>query len=126
CMYFTEPCPCGRKSLRLSPVIGRKQQMLKYKGTTFYPPALFDLLNEMEEVLDFVVEVYSDELGLDEVLINLHTTCQNDSFDQKIKTILHSRLRVCPLIKYKSESEIQGIQYSERGGKPRKFVDHRK
>ncbi|HVB04281.1 MAG TPA: AMP-binding protein, partial [Chitinophagaceae bacterium] len=43
CMYYDEICPCGRSSLRLSPVIGRKHQMIKFKGTTLYPPALFDL-----------------------------------------------------------------------------------
>ena len=66
-MYDDEPCGCGRTSLRLSPIIGRKKQMIKFKGTTLYPPALFDLLNEMEEVLDFVVDVYSNEIGMDEV-----------------------------------------------------------
>ena len=35
------PCPCGRTSPRLGPVIGRKSQMLKVKGTTVYPPAIF-------------------------------------------------------------------------------------
>ncbi|HEV2355109.1 MAG TPA: AMP-binding protein, partial [Puia sp.] len=59
CTWFDEPCACGRKSLRLSPVIGRRGQMIKFKGTTLYPPALFELLNEMEEVADYVVEVYS-------------------------------------------------------------------
>jgi phenylacetate-CoA ligase len=34
CHYYTEPCKCGRNTLRLGPVIGRKQQMIKYKGTT--------------------------------------------------------------------------------------------
>src|SRR6185312_1680704 len=50
CCYFDEPCACGRTSLRLSSVMGRKKQMIKFKGTTLYPPALFDLLNEMEEI----------------------------------------------------------------------------
>jgi len=63
CIAFDEPCLCGRKTLRLSPVIGRKKQMIKFKGTTLYPPALFDLLNEMEEIKDFVAEVYSNEIG---------------------------------------------------------------
>lgn len=40
CMYFNEPCICGRNTLRLSPVIGRKKQMIKFKGTTIYPSAL--------------------------------------------------------------------------------------
>jgi phenylacetate-CoA ligase len=73
CMYMDEPCGCGRNSLRLSPVIGRKKQMIKFKGTTLYPPALFDMLNEMAEIIDFAVEVYSNEIGLDEVLLHLGT-----------------------------------------------------
>src|SRR5690606_3508412 len=28
--YYQEPCRCGRHSKRLSPVIGRKQQMIKF------------------------------------------------------------------------------------------------
>src|SRR5665213_3982284 len=51
CMYYNEPCACGRTSLRLSSIIGRKKQMIKFKGTTLYPPALFDLLNEMDEIV---------------------------------------------------------------------------
>ena len=36
------PCPCGRNTYRLGPVEGRKQQMIKYKGTTLYPPESHD------------------------------------------------------------------------------------
>ena len=35
----------------------------KIQGHHLYPPALFDLLNEMEEVLDYVAEVYSNDIG---------------------------------------------------------------
>jgi phenylacetate-CoA ligase len=52
CVYDDRPCACGRNTLRLSPIVGRKKQMIKYKGTTLYPPALFDILNEMEDVID--------------------------------------------------------------------------
>ena len=38
CIRFNEPCKCGRNSARLSSVIGRKGQMIKFKGTTIYPP----------------------------------------------------------------------------------------
>ena len=61
CMYFDAPCSCGRTSWRLSPIIGRKKQMIKFKGTTLYPPALFDILNERDEILDYLVEVYSNK-----------------------------------------------------------------
>src|SRR5690349_11656803 len=65
CIAFDGPCACGRSTRRLSPVIGRKKQMIKFKGTTLFLPALADLLNGMEEIRDFVTEVYSNEIGTD-------------------------------------------------------------
>ncbi|EHQ30856.1 AMP-dependent synthetase and ligase [Mucilaginibacter paludis DSM 18603] len=125
CMFYNEPCPCGRTSLRLSPIIGRKKQMIKFKGTTLYPPALFDLLNEIEEVLDYVVEVYSNEVGLDEVLLHLLAADQTEASDRKIRANLQARLRVSPGIHYISVSQIQKMQFPEASRKPVKFIDNR-
>ena len=52
-----DPCPCGRTSPRLGPVIGRKSQMLKVRGTTVYPPAIFAALQEIPEIKGFYIEV---------------------------------------------------------------------
>ncbi|MEO6523620.1 MAG: AMP-binding protein [Mucilaginibacter sp.] len=125
CMYHDEPCGCGRTSLRLSPIIGRKKQMIKFKGTTLYPPALFDLLNEIEEVLDFVVEVYPNEVGLDEVLLHLLPTDQTEATDRNIRANLQARLRVSPGIKYITQPEIQKMQFPEASRKAIKFIDKR-
>ncbi len=125
CMYFDEQCACGRTSLRLSPVIGRKKQMIKFKGTTLYPPALFDLLNEMEDVLDFVVEVYSNEIGLDEVHLHLLTAYKSEECDRRIRAYLQARLRVSPHIKYVAPEEIKKIQFPDSGRKAVKFIDRR-
>lgn len=125
CMYFDEPCACGRKSLRLSSIIGRKKQMIKFKGTTLYPPALFDLLNEREEILDFVIEVYSNEIGLDQVSLYLVPAEDNEECDHRIRAYLQARLRVSPHIKYVTVEEIQKIQFSEASRKPIKFIDKR-
>jgi phenylacetate-CoA ligase len=113
-MYFDEPCACGRTSLRLSPVLGRKKQMIKFKGTTLYPQALFDLLNEMDDVLDFVVEAYSNEIGLDEVLLHLLTAHKSEEGDRRIRAYLQARLRVSPHIKYVAAEEIQKLQFPNR------------
>jgi phenylacetate-CoA ligase len=51
------PCRCGRTTPRLGPVIGRKSQMLKVKGTTVYPPAIFAALQEIPEVRGYYLEV---------------------------------------------------------------------
>lgn len=125
CIHFDEPCACGRSSLRLSSILGRKKQMIKFKGTTLYPPALFDLLNEREEILDYVVEVYSNEIGLDQVLLHVLPADDSDECDHRIRAYLQARLRVSPHIKYVSADEIQKIQFSEASRKPIKFIDRR-
>lgn len=125
CQYFDEPCECGRTTLRLSPVIGRKKQMIKFKGTTLYPPSLFDLLNGMEEILDFVAEVYSNEIGMDEVLLHILPVNYTDECDRKIRANLQARLRVSPHVTYVQYDEIQKMQYKESGRKPFKFIDRR-
>jgi phenylacetate-CoA ligase len=125
CMYDDEPCSCGRTSLRLSPVMGRKKQMIKFKGTTLYPPALFDLLNEREEILDFVIEVYADEIGLDQVLLYLLPINESEECDRRIRAYLQARLRVSPHIKYVNAEEIQKKQLQDTNRKTVKFIDLR-
>ena len=125
CTYLDEPCTCGRNSLRLSPLIGRKKQMIKFKGTTLYPPALFDLLNEREEILDFVVEIYSNEIGLDQVQLYLVPSDTSEECDHRIRAYLQARLRVSPHIKYLTQEEIIKIQFPEAGRKAVKFIDRR-
>jgi len=125
CMFFNEPCACGRHSIRLSPVIGRKKQMIKFKGTTLFAPALFDLLNGMEEVKDYVAEVHSNEIGTDEVLLHLLPARYTEECDHKIRAYLQAKLRVSPHIKYVTAAEIQQIQFPEAGRKAVKFIDRR-
>lgn len=125
CMSFDKPCACGRTSLRLSPVIGRKKQMIKFKGTTLYPPALFDLLNEMKEVTDFVVEVYSNEIGMDEVLLYILPAEDSKACDNRIRAHLQASLRVSPHVTYITAEEIQKMQFQESIRKVVKFIDRR-
>ncbi|MCJ8208139.1 AMP-binding protein [Mucilaginibacter sp. RS28] len=124
-MYVEEPCTCGKSSWRLSPIMGRKKQMIKFKGTTLYPPGLFDLLNEREEILDYVVEVYSNEVGLDEVLIYILPAEVSEECDHRIRAYLQARLRVSPHIKYVTVEEIQKMQFPETVRKAVKFIDRR-
>ena len=126
CTHSTAACGCGRTSIRLSPVVGRKKQMIKFKGTTLYPPALFDLLNEMEEINDYVAEVFSNEIGLDEVLLYLVPVSHSEESDRKIRANLQARLRVSPQIQYVSKDAILLMQLPEKSRKPVKFIDRRK
>jgi phenylacetate-CoA ligase len=125
CLHFEERCSCGRTSIRLSSIVGRKKQMIKFKGTTLYPPALFDLLNEMEEVRDFVAEVYSNDIGMDEVVLYIVPINNTEDSDHKIRAYLQARLRVSPQVKYIAAEEMQKIQFPEAGRKAIKFIDKR-
>ena len=99
--------------------------MIKYKGTTLYPPALFDILNEMEDVTDFVAEVFSNEMGTDEVLLHLVPENTTEECNRRIRANLQARLRVIPHIKYSTAQDIQKIQMPEAGRKIIKFIDRR-
>lgn len=125
CIAHNEPCSCGRNTLRLSPVIGRKKQMIKYKGTTLFLPALSDILNDMEDIIDYVVEVYSNDLGTDEILLHLSRTNESEETDHKIRAYLQARLRVSPHVKYISKEQMMQLQFPDGGRKPRKFIDKR-
>lgn len=126
CQYYTEPCSCGRQTMRLSPIIGRRKQMIKYKGTTLYPPALFDLLSDMEGVKEFVVEVFSNEIGTDEILLHLSAAEESEEMDRKIRSYLQGKLRVIPQLRYCSTPDILKMQFPEGSRKPVKFIDNRK
>jgi phenylacetate-CoA ligase len=126
CMYFDDPCSCGRNTMRLSPLLGRKKQMIKFKGTTLYPAALFDLLNEINEVRDYVVEVSTNDVGLDEVLLYIDAADESAESDHRIRSYIQAKLRVSPFVQYVSEDAIKKLQLNEASRKPVKFIDKRK
>jgi phenylacetate-CoA ligase len=125
CIAHEESCSCGRHTLRLSPVIGRKKQMIKFKGTTLFAPALFDLLTGMEDIRDFAAEVFSNEIGTDEVLLHLLPVKNSGESDHRIRAYLQAKLRVTPQIRYVTSEEMQALQFPGSGRKPVKFIDKR-
>lgn len=125
CRLLTADCSCGRKTPRVSAVLGRKQQMIKLKGTSFYPPALFDVLHELTEITDYVVELQTNELGTDEVFLHLLVADRGDRVERKIKDLLRARLRVIPELRYATIAELQRMQFPEGGRKALKLLDRR-
>jgi len=125
CYHYTEPCKCGRTTLRLGPVLGRKNQMIKFKGTTLYPPALYDILDNIDFITNYVVEVFTNEIGTDEILIHAGSNKPIEDREKDIKDHFRAKLRVAPLIAFSSESIIQKMQFPETSRKPVKFLDNR-
>ncbi|MBP6730519.1 MAG: AMP-binding protein [Chitinophagales bacterium] len=113
CCYFDEPCACGKNTIRLSPVVGRKNQMIKYKGTTIFPPSIYDALSAVPEVKDYIVEVSKNDLGTDEIQINIALNGALDIAEQKIKASLQSKLRVIPALNFVSAQHLQSMRPAE-------------
>lgn len=126
CIKHSGKCSCGRNSARLSSVIGRKGQMIKFKGTTLYPPALFDILDNIPEVENYLVEVFTNSLGTDQIQIKIGCKERNEAFIKQIKDVFRSKVRVAPEICFVPVERIARQQHPEMSRKPIKFVDLRK
>ncbi|RLD47152.1 MAG: phenylacetate--CoA ligase family protein [Bacteroidetes bacterium] len=126
CYHHNEPCACGRNTTRLGPVIGRKKQMIKYKGTTLYPPALYDILNEIDCVENYIVEISTNNLGTDEILINIGCKSDKKKYEKIIKDHFRAKLRVAPQIRFLPIEIIYKMQFPEMSRKPVTFIDNRK
>lgn len=110
CAYYDEPCACGRTTMRLSPISGRKNQMIKYKGTTIYPPAIQDALSTVREIQDYIIQVSKSDIDTDEILIYICQNGSHDATEQKIRAALQSHIRVIPLLSFVSSATIQEMR----------------
>lgn len=121
-----EPCACGRNTLRVGPVVGRKQQMIKYKGTTLYPPAMTDVLTGFSNIENHIIEIYTNDLGTDEIVIKLAVKQESEEFLREIKEHFQAKLRVTPKIVFTSTAILNQLIFNPMSRKPIHFFDHRK
>ena len=122
------PCVCGRNSYRLTPLIGRKHNMIKLKGTTIYPPAINDVLDNTPFVGNYVVVVRPSDEGTDEVVVRISlcdSTILPDEAIKSLKDHFRSRLRVAPKVEILPADVIQQINFPAKSRKPVKFIDER-
>jgi phenylacetate-CoA ligase len=125
CYHFEEQCACGRNTLRLGPILGRKGQMIKYKGTTLYPIALYDILENIPEIKNYIVEVYTSTIGTDGIRILVGSTNKSEAFIKQIKDLFRSKIRVAPDIIFEPVELIAKKQMPTTSRKAIKFFDYR-
>jgi len=118
-------CSCGRNTMRLGPVVGRKKQMIKYKGTTLYPPAMDNILNDFSEVETYIIEISHNSIGTDEILIKIASKDNSQKLLHSIKDHFRAKLRVAPKIEFHDKKEIQKLQFPIMSRKPTNVIDKR-
>ena len=117
------PCACGRRSPRLGPILGRRKQMMKVRGTTLYPQAVYSTLDEIPGVGEYYLDVEGDALS------DRLTVCVADGpgIDaDAIGDLLQARLRVRPTVAVAPEDEIRARVYDPESRKPVRFFYRRK
>ena len=99
--------------------------MIKYKGTTIYPGALYDILDTISEVNNYQIEVFTNKIGTDEILIRIGCKKFSENLEKEIKDHFRARLRVAPSIKLESDDVINKLLFPKMSRKPLKFIDKR-
>lgn len=120
-VYFT-PCKCGRNTTRLGPIVARKQQMIKYKGTTIFPAAIFDVLNMVHEIDLFQIEIARDEFENDLISILLPSEIYAEAFEHTLNSLFKSKLRVTPVLKFIKRDDLIKKTLKEDKRKPERII----
>lgn len=115
-------CKCGRNTPRLGPVIGRKQQKIKYKGTSLYPQHIIEVMNSFGKTESYLIEVEKDELGNDLLKLIIPT---NFTEVEALKTYFKSRLNVTPDVEKKEIRLLEKLKFPPGSRKPQIFRDLR-
>src|SRR5690606_10554178 len=104
---------------------GRKQHMVKYKGTTLYPPAMHDLLAGFPQISLHQIEISHNEIGTDEIVIRISCSNISEEFLNEVKDHFRAKLRVAPKIEFVALEELQRSVFNPISRKPIIFVDNR-
>jgi phenylacetate-CoA ligase len=118
---FREPCTCGRTTPRLGPILGRKNQKLKYKGASLFPAMLQGVLEQTVGVESFVIVARKESELSDSVEVLVHGSVPVET----LREALQARAKIAPQIRQATRAEIESWQLPPAARKRRTFVDLR-
>jgi phenylacetate-CoA ligase len=114
-------CACGRNSMRIGPILGRKSQMIKIKGTSVYPLVITNVMDSLEEIDDYIIILEDDESLSDHVTIHVVTSPSNLD---RISSQLRAQARVQLPVLVSNAATIK--HYRGQSMKKTRIVDRRK
>ena len=119
------PCSCGRQSPRLGPIVGRKNHMIKFRGTTLYPNSIYAVLDALPGISEYYITATSD-YDLSDV-VKVFVALKDDSCSAEIiSDKLQAHLRVRPEVVLASEDDVKSQVFAGNSRKLIRFVDKRK
>ncbi len=126
---ITDQCRCGRWSYRLTPLVGRKNNMIKFKGTTLYPPMIVDVLDNCRDIANYQLVLSLNDLGNDDVKVRIGVPDPDPDCDARLiadlKNTFRAKIRVAPEVEVCRADLLARDIYLESSRKPLKVVDLR-
>lgn len=119
---YRETCSCGRTSPRVGPILGRKNQMIKFKGTTIFPPSIYEIFDSRSEISCYKIEVAKDYLGHDTITILLENRIEHSPVMAKIIEDCKAKLRVVPHFVFLETDYLRSQVFKNHMRKPEKIV----
>ena len=120
-----EPCVCGRQSPRLGPILGRRSQMLKCRGTTLFPAAISRVLEEISAIQGHYLEVSSD-FDLADKLRVIVGSCDTSLSAVTVTELIAAKTRIKPEVIMVDPEEIKNKTIRPEMRKPVTFFDYRR
>lgn len=106
--YYSSECGCGESSMRIGPIIGRKDQLIKFKGTTIYPQNIFNALNSIN-IDSYFIQVELEGITTTSLKIYITEESLKGLEIKEITRALNSKLRVTPTIILSQKEDIQNL-----------------
>ncbi len=118
---MSAPCACGRTSPRLGPIVGRKNQKLKFKGTSLFPSTLAAVLDAAEGVEIYVIIARKENELSDAIEVLIHGAASVAT----LREAMQAQAKIAPPIRQAAREEIEALQMPPESRKRRTFVDLR-
>jgi phenylacetate-CoA ligase len=118
-------CPCGRNSLRICSITGRKNQRLKIKGVTLYPKTIENAILEIKEVINYQIEAYTADDHTDHVRLWIGSHRNDSGLRSSLIENLRAKARVSLKVKIESPDAVRKRLFENSSRKAVTFRDMR-
>lgn len=118
-------CACGRWTPRIGPILGRKSQMMKIRGTTVYPAAVQRVLDGLPWVRSYALVVTSPSPLSDELTVVAAVDGACDSAPTALAERLQAELKVRPFVRIAPAEEVERLLNPGDNRKRSVFIDRR-
>lgn len=122
---ISKPCLCGRSSVLIGPILGRKHHKLKVRGVTLYPQTIENALIGVKGVVNYQIEAYTGDDQTDHIVLRVGSYYNNGDFLTSLNDMLRAKARVTPEVEIIHPMEIEKRLFEGGSRKAITFKDRR-